>query len=72
MFKGLSIIFLAAGFTLISLVSCSGITRPCVSCEREIASDPYAAAEEARWVPEETKKKREREQQRMYRERHNL
>lgn len=72
--KGLFLVVAVAGFTVISLVSCSGITHPCVSCERELASDPYATADEVKWDIEETQKKRRREEERMrfYRERHNL
>lgn len=73
-FKGVFLLIAVAGFTVISLVSCSGITHPCVSCERELASDPYVDADDVRWEPKETKKrkKRDRERMRFYRERHNL
>lgn len=65
MFRGVSFVLAVAVFTIITLVSCSGITRPCVTCVREPASDPFQQAEEARWdgmgpAKEETEKKGKR------------
>ncbi len=49
MFRGVSVVFAVAMFTLITLVSCAGVTRPCLDCQRAPASDPFAQAEEIVW-----------------------
>ena len=49
MFRGVSFVLAVAVFTIITLVSCAGVTHPCVTCNRGPASDPFVQAEEVRW-----------------------
>ena len=59
MAKGVSVVFAVAVFTLITLTSCSGITKPCLTCtDRTIASDPFESGAEVEWETEEDRKKR--------------
>lgn len=49
LFSSLSFVCGIALLTIITLASCAGITKPCVNCQRDIASDPFDKAEEVRW-----------------------
>lgn len=65
--KGLTLAAAVALFTVLALTSCAGVTHPCVTCKRELASDPFESAEEANWEEGDfstEKAKREEERRR--------
>lgn len=65
MAKGLTVVFAVAAFTIITLASCTGVTKPCVTCKRDPASDPFDSAEEVRWEDlEEIKGEKSRKERR--------